>query len=1209
MKKVYAFFVLFSILFFGKNSNAQVDIILGNGTSYNFNTSYPAPYGNWYWGVKHQILIQSSELTAAGMVAGFINSLSFHNFLASGVTNTGFTISLKSTSVNALTDFDNTGGFTVFYGPANYADITGVNLHVFGQSFYWDGVSNILVETCFNNSSYVNNAQMYYTTTSFNSVVYYNQDAAGVCAVQNGYVSPNRPNMTISYIPDSLPPVVQFSVDDTINCTGTVQFLDQTVGLQDTHFWTFGDGATSNLENPTHTYAAIGTYTISQIVTNQYGADTLIKINYVQVVGPIISFGSDNTLTCSGIINFFANSACNITSWLWDFGDGTTSNAQNPSHIYSIYGQFDVSLTACNSYGCSTLFQPNYIFYDSLGVSTPDCQPQTLNYCCSAGIYNVSLNTMSNTSLDGSEGYQDYTCNFGTNVYNGSMYAFSVETNSTSPENVRAWIDFNSDGHFNDPFERVFESINITGTHAGTVYIPTTVTLNIPLRLRVISDAYGLPVPAPCDDIQFGQAEDYAVTILENTNPPDCDFVADHLISCDGIVHFTDQTLNNPAGWLWNFGDGTFSNQINPIHNYLSSGTYTVTLIAVNNYGQDTIIKTAYIEVNLNSLPVPASCIPYTSAFCCRYGIVSVIMAGVTNNSPDASVSYEDYACEVQFTITEAYPAPVTIATGPDNPEDVTIWIDLDNNGIIDPVAEKMFYSVNEYIHTGIIYVPSNSAVFNTPLRMRISSDYTGSGLLPCTSPLRGQAEDYTVIIEENILAPICDFEATPTIACDGPVQFVDLTLNSVANWQWDFGDGTFSGLQNPLHFYLNPGTYSVKLVVSNSYGSDSLTKTNYILVQVTCAFNMPVTGQTTVTSCEGTIYDDGGPNQNYSLSSNSILTIAPPGASQITVTFPSNINYENFLDYLYIYDGPSTSSPLIDSYTGFVLPNGGTITSTGGAITFQQITDAFGSLYGFEADFTCIQGSTAGFAVDWSLSDQCNLTYQFIDQSIAADSLLWDFGDGTTSNNQNPIHTYDHATVDDTISVTLTAFNGVGSDQFTMEIPVEAAVARFEPDNYIIYMDQGGDVLFTDESFADINYWSWNFGDGGTALVQSPLHIYADDGAYSVTLYVENDDCQDSIAKTVYVWNNTGVHELDNELHVNVYPNPTEGNVHISIAEDVSDGVDISVFNIFGQLLFVKNGIVENEISFDFSNYSRGVYYLKMVIDNRLQTQKIIIQ
>lgn len=202
---------------------------------------------------------------------------------------------------------------------------------------------------------------------------------------------------------------------------------------------------------------------------------------------------------------------------------------------------------------------------------------------------------------------------------------------------------------------------------------------------------------------------------------------------------------------------------------------------------------------------------------------------------------------------------------------------------------------------------------------------------------------------------PIAKFDATPTTTCDGNVHFEDKSIAAPTSWLWKFGDGTTSTSQNPIKTYTASNTYDVSLKVCNANSCDSITKSAYITVNIggTCEVLLPESGSgATQTTCTGLLKDDGG-DEDYSDESAGSVTIAPPGATSVTLTFNS-FGYEEDYDYLYIYDGPSTNSPLIGAYTGNNLPNGGIITSSGGSITILQLTDAFVKDEGFELTWTC---------------------------------------------------------------------------------------------------------------------------------------------------------------------------------------------------------------------------------------------------------------
>lgn len=277
------------------------------------------------------------------------------------------------------------------------------------------------------------------------------------------------------------------------------------------------------------------------------------------------------------------------------------------------------------------------------------------------------------------------------------------------------------------------------------------------------------------------------------------------------------------------------------------------------------------------------------------------------------------------------------------------------------------------------------------------------------------------------------DFETVLTSSCQIPfaVQFTNLSNNG-GSFTWDFGDGSTSNSANPTHTYTSFGDYTVSLVSDGGVcGSETEIKSSYISVDNNnpCITFLPPSGTgTTQTSCLGTLYDNGGANDDYTDNTDVRVTIAPTGASTVTLTF-TEFNFEEDYDYLYVYDGATTNSPLIGQYTGNSLPNGGTVTSTGGYITVRQVTDPGVTALGFAAQWECTAINSApspNFTGNPIVN--CSGEVNFTDLSVNGPTAwAWDFGDGNTSNQQNPTHTYQN---EGSYTVTLTVSNGFGSTQ-----------------------------------------------------------------------------------------------------------------------------------------------------------------------------------
>ena len=201
----------------------------------------------------------------------------------------------------------------------------------------------------------------------------------------------------------------------------------------------------------------------------------------------------------------------------------------------------------------------------------------------------------------------------------------------------------------------------------------------------------------------------------------------------------------------------------------------------------------------------------------------------------------------------------------------------------------------------------------------------------------------------------IADFNVSSTnVANGGVVNFTDASWGiGINSWSWEFegAEPSTSSVQNPQGIrYSENGVFGVRLTVTNENG---LTDTKYVegLITVMNSVNMHAGEETT---CSSLFYDDGGPNSNYSDNRNYTLTFFPDTeGAKIKVDFLS-FNTESNYDYLKIYDGTSTSSAMIGSYTGGNSPGTVVASNAQGALTFNFTSDSYSSEPGWEAVVSC---------------------------------------------------------------------------------------------------------------------------------------------------------------------------------------------------------------------------------------------------------------
>ncbi|REJ80905.1 MAG: PKD domain-containing protein [Bacteroidetes bacterium] len=244
----------------------------------------------------------------------------------------------------------------------------------------------------------------------------------------------------------------------------------------------------------------------------------------------------------------------------------------------------------------------------------------------------------------------------------------------------------------------------------------------------------------------------YSVTLKVDSNP--CISFTYTPNTCTGQVDFTSSSINTPSTYSWDFGDGQTSNLPNPTNYYSLNGLYTVTLIACNSAGCDTMIQTVSAVI---TGPRATTCYPQTVAYCsvCGIGVTNVrIGNGINKTSFDAIDGYQDYTCTDYMTLYTLDTYTISITTGFTYDEIVKVWIDWNNDGILDSLTEEVFGDTALTFHSGSFTIPPG-AVIGQPLRLRVASDFSGNpGPTPCLDLQFGQVEDYSVFVDIGSAVP-----------------------------------------------------------------------------------------------------------------------------------------------------------------------------------------------------------------------------------------------------------------------------------------------------------------------------------------------------------------------------------------------------------------------------------------------------------------------
>ena len=202
-----------------------------------------------------------------------------------------------------------------------------------------------------------------------------------------------------NYIQTVAFPTAAFTANTLSGCEDlTVSFTNSSL-FASNYIWDFGDGSSSILTNPTHTYLTSGLYTVKLVAYTTFGCnDILTKPSYINVYAqPNATITATPTSTCNAaqVIQFSCPTS-GITSYQWNFGQpssgaANTSTLSSPTHTYGTQGSFTVTLIVQNSNGCSdTVVMNNYINIGNALVPTftiddsSGCAPLTVNYTAGA---------------------------------------------------------------------------------------------------------------------------------------------------------------------------------------------------------------------------------------------------------------------------------------------------------------------------------------------------------------------------------------------------------------------------------------------------------------------------------------------------------------------------------------------------------------------------------------------------------------------------------------------------------------------------------------------------------------------------------------------------------------------------------------------------------------------------------------------------------
>ena len=363
---------------------------------------------------------------------------------------------------------------------------------------------------------------------------------------------------------------------------------------------------------------------------------------------------------------------------------------------------------------------------------------------------------------------------------------------------------------------------------------------------------------------------------------------------------------------------------------------------------------------------------------------------------------------------------------------------------------------------------------------------YACNGYYPQTFTIT--VDDYETIIQVVQLEAgeglIPDFNANMTdVALGGSVNFSDNTWGAnLVSWEWTFegGEPATSNVQNPTGITYNAiGHYDVTLTVTNADGqTETITKHNFI--HVSEMYNMQ---NGTITTCNALFYDDGGPNGNYHDRKEYTMTFMPATTGGILEAIFEEFTLESNYDFLYIYDGTSTSAPSLGTFTGNNGPGTVTATNDEGALTFRFSSDYGVNEPGWKATVHCV-GTYAPIELEISADPEAVEEGEPCQLNVVATggtgvyTYLWEPADaineGTIDDptSANPI-VRPMGTPESTYKVTVTDSEGnTASDDITIQV---SPVSVHENDFASHIYPNPNNGIFTINVTGEFNYQLFN--------------------------------------------------------------------------------------------------------------------------------------
>lgn len=637
-------------------------------------------------------------------------------------------------------------------------------------------------------------------------------------------------------------PVAAFT-NAPIACSGMPFTFTETGSGGDSWAWDFGDGGTSAVQSPDHTFGAEGSYDVTLTATSAAGCSASVSQAVTVWAGPTADFSLAPADGCGPLpVSFSNQSTGNGLSHAWDLGDGSSSTLADPgTHTYpaSLFGDTAYTVTLSVTNTCGTV--------DSSLTVTVHPAPTALfgpdfNSGCSPWPV-----TFSNVTIGQAD---SYWWDFGdgtTGTLTDSLVQHTYFTGADDTTYTITLVASNACGSDTADYTITVLPNSITAffnTDTTSGCAPLTVNFtqysigannwhwdlgdgNVSTAQHVTHtyDSAGSYTATLFAD--NGCSYD-TVSVVITVNPtPAADFAIAPGLHCAGApVQFTNLTPS-PAGLTWDFGDGTTSTLSAPLHAYANAGSYTVTLSVASTNTPCPAMASQVVQVSATptalASAIPASgCVPLEVQFSSAGSAATDFQQwdfGDGNTSADPApahgftgagtytirlVAGNISGCtDTAYTSVTAFPLPTAG------------FIMGAQQSCTSPASLQLTSTSVDAVGLDWDFGNGSGSVLNNPVAV-----YDGPGIFTihlevanmygCTDTASG-----TFTVHPT---PVAAFTPQPVPACAGyPVHFLNQSLHATG-YAWSFGDGGTSQEENPEHAY-TAGDFDVSLAVSGAGG------------------------------------------------------------------------------------------------------------------------------------------------------------------------------------------------------------------------------------------------------------------------------------------------------------------------------------------------------------------------------------------------------